>query len=116
MADERLQRAYRRRSDDLVETRAALAQAVDALTAQLGDRRREVATVMDQRDAAIREAVSTGAHVAELAARLEQADAQVTELAARLDQALTELAHVRGLRILRYTAWLRRLVYRLRTR
>lgn len=83
-----LRRAYDERTVQLHEARGALAEAVAAL--------------LDERNHAVRENRALRERAGELEAALEVARTHATVLA--------------EMKVVRYTAWPRRLVYRLRTR
>ena len=101
MPDEPLRRAYEERSRDLLDARTGLAEAVAALTAELRARRDEIASVLGENDA--------------LRGLAERSEREAAAQQQRAEAAEAALAAVRGMRIVRYSAPARRLVYRLRS-
>lgn len=97
-----LRRAYDERTIQLHDARGALAEAVAALTVELARRREESAALLDERERAFRENRALRERAGELEAALEAARTRATVLA--------------EMKVVRYTAWPRRLVYRLRAR
>lgn len=97
-----LRRAYDERTVQLHDARGALAEAVAALTVELARRREESASLLDERDRAVRENRALRERAGELEAALKAAQTRATVLA--------------EMKVVRYTAWPRRLVYRLRAR
>jgi hypothetical protein len=94
--------AYEQRTKQLYDARAALAEAVSALTVELGQRREESTALRDERDRALLDSRALREHAAALEGELRTA----RELAAAL----------RNMKVVRWTTWPRRIVYRLRAR
>jgi hypothetical protein len=90
-----LPRAYEQRTAQLYDARAALAEAVSTLRTELGRRNME-------RDHAI----------AESRALRERVDLLESELRG----ARADIAALQGMKVVRWTAWPRRVVYRIRAR
>jgi chromosome segregation ATPase len=92
--------AYEERTRQLHDARGALAEAVAALTVELGHRREEAAELREQRDLALRDN-----------------DALRREVEARGER-MVELEEVirtlRNMKVVRWSASLRGIVYRLR--
>jgi ABC-type transporter Mla subunit MlaD len=87
--------AYEERNQQLYDARGALAEAVAELTTELHHRRGEVAQLTAQLEAVSRNA-----------AKLENALRESSEL----------ITVLRNMKVVRWTAWPRRLVYRLQSR
>jgi hypothetical protein len=94
--------AYEQRTNQLHEARGALAEAVSVLTADLNQRRHEL-------DRALREN-------RDLRERAEALDTEVQSLRQHLVAAREQTAAVRNMKVVRWTVWPRRLVYRVRAR
>ena len=101
-SDSPMAMAYEERTKQLYDARAALSGAVSALTAELANLRRDLdrAAVenrgLKHQERALRE------HIEVLVQRIEALE--------------RELAVIRNMKVLRWTAWPRRIVYRLRAR
>jgi chromosome segregation ATPase len=117
-----LVRAYEERGVQLHDARGALAEAVAALTVDLDHLRNESATLLDERDRAVVEnralrerAERADAGVAALGVQIEALAAQVRELEAALGIARSRAFVLEEMKVVRYTAWPRRLILRLRS-
>ena len=94
--------AYEQRTKQLHEARGALAEAVSALTAELNHARSE-------RDRAQSEVAGLRDHVSAL-------DAEIEKQRHALEVVHEQMAVIRNMKVVRWTAWPRRLVYRQRAR
>jgi uncharacterized coiled-coil DUF342 family protein len=111
-----LSEAYENRTRQLHEARGALAEAVAALTTELGRRRTEMdvlaaeaSAVRDERDRAVTDNQA-------LRAEVEAQRSRIADLEAGLEQVRDQLAAVQNMKVVRWTGPPRRLVYRLRAR
>lgn len=87
--------AYEHRTFQLHEARAALGEAVHTLRLELSERHREIAALRE-RNASL--------------------DADVERLRGQLAELERQLGEVRNMKLVRWTVWPRRMVYRLRDR
>jgi hypothetical protein len=94
-SDRDLSRAYEQRTVQLYEARTTLAEAVSTLRAELGRRNEE-------RDHAIAESRALRG--------------RVDLLESELRNARGDIAALQGMKVVRWTAWPRRIVYRIRAR
>jgi hypothetical protein len=94
--------AYEERTKQLHEARGALAEAVSSLTGELNHARSE-------RDQAAEEIRGLREHVGAL-------DAEIVKQRQALEVLHEQLAVIRNMKVVRWTAWPRRLVYHLRAR
>jgi len=104
-----LAEAYEQRSEQLTDTRGALAEAVAALTVELGERRSEAAALRAERDQARSDSDVLRADNQALRTKV---DAQTEQLVA-LDQMV---AAFQKMKVVRWSAPVRGFVYRLRAR
>jgi hypothetical protein len=102
LSDDLLARAYRQRTKQLHETRSALAEAVSALAEEREARRDEAGALRAENQALCDQ-------IGALAADSRQLRESTTALE-------DDVRSVRDLKVVRWTAWPRRLVYRLRAR
>jgi predicted RNase H-like nuclease (RuvC/YqgF family) len=108
--------AYERRTTQLYEARGALAEAVATLEAELR-RRHEEAEGLRSELAGCREyAESLEAEARKERGHAEQFRQEVARLEAELAVAQKVIAGLEGMKVVRWTAGPRRLVYRLRER
>jgi peptidoglycan hydrolase CwlO-like protein len=108
--------AYEQRTNQLREARGALAEAVSALTAELDRRRAETAALRDERDRAQLEQRAERERAEALAGELEARSLRESALEAELRESREQVAVLRHMKVVRFTVWPRRIVYRLRTR
>jgi predicted RNase H-like nuclease (RuvC/YqgF family) len=108
--------AYEQRTNQLREARGALAEAVSALTAELDRRRAETAALQDERDRAQLEQRAERERAEALAGELEARSLREAELEAELRESRKQVAVLANMKVVRFTVWPRRIVYRLRAR
>lgn len=104
-----LARAYAERTKQLHDARGALAEAVSALSAELAQHREEATALREERHRSVGE---TQALRQEVQAQRERIDA--LEEALRNSRQL--IAVLQNMKVMRWSAPLRRIVYRLRAR
>jgi predicted RNase H-like nuclease (RuvC/YqgF family) len=111
--DDELATAYRGRTKQLHEARSALAEAVSVLESELANRREESLALRAELDGVT--ADNRSLHEAAASER-EQEGRRIAILEDELRRARAELEVLRGMKVIRWTAWPRRLVYGLRAR
>jgi len=108
--------AYEERTKQLYDARGAIAEAVAALTAELEQRRREAVTLREEARA-LRDELDSA--VTDNRALREEVEAQRLRMAA-LEEALAktrrDVEAFRNMKVVRWSAPARRIVYRLRAR
>jgi hypothetical protein len=106
---EHLRLAHQRQTQQLYEARGALAEAVAALTVELGQRRDEIARTIAERDLVLleNEALKTDSQ------RIRD---HITVLQREVELSHARIAAMQNMKVMRWTAGVRRLVYRLRDR
>jgi chromosome segregation ATPase len=112
----RLSEAYERRSEQLYEARGALAEAVSAVCVELERARREREQSLAETSALRAQIVAFENEIEKLRRYVEQVENEARHAhaaAARLDE---QLASVRGMKVVRWTTWLRAAVAWLRAR
>jgi predicted RNase H-like nuclease (RuvC/YqgF family) len=108
--------AYEQRTKQLYDARTALAEAVSALRTELAQRCEEVAALGAERDQARLDHRAECQRSAALDLEAQALRTRVAALEAELLDARELVAAVRNLKVVRWTAWPRRWVYRWRAR
>jgi chromosome segregation ATPase len=108
--------AYEQRSAQLYEARGALAETVSALRTELDVRRDEAAQLREQRDNAVREYHELREHAVGLTDEVHRLRGHAAALEAQLQEAREAVGELRNMKVVRWTVWPRRIVYRLRRR
>lgn len=111
-----LSEAYEQRTKHLRDARTALAEAVSALRAELGHRRQEVAALGADRDQARRDHRAERERSQALDREAQELRTRIAALEAELRDARERVTAVRNLKVVRWTAWPRRSLYRWRAR
>jgi hypothetical protein len=111
-----LAQAYEQRTKHLHDARAALAEAVSALRTELGHRRQEIAALGGARDQAVRDLRAERERSEALDREAQALRTRIAALEAELRDARELVTAVRNLKVMRWTAWPRRSVYRWRAR
>jgi predicted RNase H-like nuclease (RuvC/YqgF family) len=111
-----LAEAYEERTKHLHDARAALAEAVSALRTELGHRRQEIAALGAARDQAASDHRAERARSEALDREAQELRTRIAALEAELRDARELVTALRNLKVVRWTAWPRRLVYRWRAR
>ena len=113
--------AYERRTTQLYEARGALAEAVVTLEAELKRRheeaqglRSELAGCREYADSLAADARKERGHAEQYASEIHELRQEVARLEDELRIAQRAIAGLQGMKVVRWTAWPRRLVYRLR--
>jgi Glycosyl transferase family 2 len=102
--------AYEQRTKQLHNARAALAEAVSTLRTELGQRREEVAALRDERDRALLDNRAVREQSAALAREAQELRPRVETLEGELRDARELAAAMRNMKVVRWTAWPRRIV------
>ena len=118
---DQLAKAYEQRTTQVHEARGALADAVSALRLELEQQREQAAKLHDE-NAALREdnhalredTHNVHQHAERLTSELHQQRERAEGLEAELSSTRKLLDDLRGMKVVRWTAGPRRLVYRLR--
>jgi predicted RNase H-like nuclease (RuvC/YqgF family) len=108
--------AYEQRTTQLHEARGALAEAVSVLKVELDQRREESKGLREHADNLAAEADKQRHYAESFTAEIQQLRKDVARLEAELQATRELLASVRNMRVVRWTVWPRRIVYRLRAR
>ena len=106
---EQLRLAHHRQTQQLYEARGALAEAVAALTVELEQRRDEIATTAAERDRVLLENEA-------LKADSQRIRDHTIALQREVELSHARIAAMQNMKVMRWTAGVRRLVYRLRKR
>lgn len=104
---DQLAQAHAQRTQQLYEARGALAEAVSALTGELRVLR-EQSAALAQDNRALHEQAATHA------AAITSGQERITELETELGKAYSTIDSLRGLKVVRWTAWSRAMRFRLR--
>jgi chromosome segregation ATPase len=108
--------AYEQRTTHLHDARTALAEAVSALRTELAQRREEVASLGAERDQARLDHRAEHERSEALDRERHELRRRVAALEAELADTRERLTAVRNLKVVRWSAWPRRAVYRWRDR
>jgi regulator of replication initiation timing len=114
--DQALATAFEQRTRQLYEARSALAEAVSTLRTELGARREEIGALRGELERVVGENAALRAHLQASAVEAEDLRQRVRAFEQELHRVHGQLAEVRQMKVLRWTAGPRRLVYRLRAR
>ncbi|TMK39873.1 MAG: hypothetical protein E6G56_09530 [Actinobacteria bacterium] len=114
--EDAMRRAWEARSRGLLDARIGLAETIQALTDELQGRRSEAQLAAAQRDAAMAESQGLKARAAHAEQQIHAQQQRLAALAGELERALADLGALRGSKVVRYTAPIRRLAYRVRAR
>ena len=109
--------AYERRTTQLYEARGALAEAVAALNLELVRLRQESAELRGAREHADNLAAEVDkqrGYAERYAAETQDLREQVARLQGELREAQEVIATLQGMKVVRWTAWPRKLAYRAR--
>jgi uncharacterized coiled-coil DUF342 family protein len=111
-----LAEAYERRSTQLYEARAALAEAVASLRTELKRRHEEVHALRTELAALREEAAKQRDHAVRFMSENNALRGDVARLEDELRRAQQVISAFQGMKVVRWTAWPRSVVYRLRER
>lgn len=106
--------AYEHRTKQLREARGALAELVSSLMDELAHQREESSELRHQRDRAMHETEAERERAEARAAEIHDLRRHMSALTAELEATRASAAALRSMKVVRWTAWARRIVYHLR--